>query len=149
MPMGTRNATRMSAAIAMPTAMATAPISPPISEASARARSMCARTRAMAASRVAPSWRRRPGGGGGGVVPAGGGGARRLALERRVRDPARAARVPGRVRAWDARRRERADRDPADVLRKWGGQSSGDRGDHTSAHSCVRPSDRRRSLAGA
>ena len=47
--------------------MATAPISPPISEASALARSMWALTRPMSASRVAPSWRRRPGGGGGGA----------------------------------------------------------------------------------
>ena len=67
----TAKTTRMKASA--PRAM-TRPTSPAIAPASALARSMWATTRAIAASRVAPSWARRPGGGTLGPRLDGGGG---------------------------------------------------------------------------
>ena len=67
----TAKTTRMKASA--PRAM-TRPTSPAIAAASALARSMWATTRAIAASRVAPSWARRPGGGTLGPRLDGGGG---------------------------------------------------------------------------
>src|SRR3954451_6743745 len=78
-PMTARKTAKTTSMKAAAPAAATRPISPAIAVASALARSMWATTRAIAASRTAPIWARRPGGGlrgsrGGDPAPGGGGG---------------------------------------------------------------------------
>ena len=62
-PMTSRKTAKMTSRNASAPSAATRPTWPAIAEASALARSTCARTSAMAASRVAANWARRPGGG--------------------------------------------------------------------------------------